>query len=503
MPECRRDLAGSECRDREIIVKITPRMYRAISVVALPLASLYLMWRSRRQPAYRQFWDERFAWGTFPLKTDRPRVWIHAVSVGETNAARPLVEAMLNCWPECDILLTHMTPTGRETGEKLVALAPDRIHQCYLPYDAPYAVEKFFRQTRPTIGVIMETEVWPNVMEEAKRLGIPMVLANARESEKSRAQAAKAIDLMRPAFGSFSAILAQSEEDKRRLESLGGRNISVCGSVKFDIRPNVSQIASAKNWKAKIGRPVILFASTRVGEEVQFTQALINHREITKRASVSQIASAKNWKAKIGRPVILFASTRVGEEVQFTQALINHREITKRASIWMVPRHPERFEEVFNILKDAGFQVCRRSELRDAEDIPEGTEVVLGDSMGEMSFYCALSDMVAMGGSFEPFGSQNVIEPALAGSPIVVGPSTFNFEKIIRDGLVAGAMVQVNRPEEALMQFERWLDDPRSRVEAAHAALDFSQNYAGATQKMMKTLEVLWQKAQKIASLTS
>lgn len=456
MPECRRDLAGSECRDREIIVKITPRMYRAISVVALPLASLYLMWRSRRQPAYRQFWDERFAWGTFPLKTDRPRVWIHAVSVGETNAARPLVEAMLNCWPECDILLTHMTPTGRETGEKLVALAPDRIHQCYLPYDAPYAVEKFFRQTRPTIGVIMETEVWPNVMEEAKRLGIPMVLANARESEKSRAQAAKAIDLMRPAFGSFSAILAQSEEDKRRLESLGGRNISVCGSVKFDIRPNVSQIASAKNWKAKIGRPVILFASTRVGEEVQFTQALINHREIT-----------------------------------------------KRASIWMVPRHPERFEEVFNILKDAGFQVCRRSELRDAEDIPEGTEVVLGDSMGEMSFYCALSDMVAMGGSFEPFGSQNVIEPALAGSPIVVGPSTFNFEKIIRDGLVAGAMVQVNRPEEALMQFERWLDDPRSRVEAAHAALDFSQNYAGATQKMMKTLEVLWQKAQKIASLTS
>ena len=437
-------------------MKITPRMYRAISVVALPLASLYLMWRSRRQPAYRQFWDERFAWGAFPLKTERPRVWIHAVSVGETNAARPLMEAMLKSWPECDILLTHMTPTGRETGEKLVALAPDRIHQCYLPYDAPYAVEKFFRQTRPTLGVIMETEVWPNVMEEARRRGVPMVLANARESEKSRAQAAKAIEIMRPAFGSFSAILAQSEEDKARLESLGGKNVSVCGSVKFDIRPNASQIASAKNWKTKINRPVVLFASTRAGEEVQFAKALVNHRNVV-----------------------------------------------KRASVWMVPRHPERFDEVFKTLSEAGLKVCRRSVLRDATDIPEDTEVVLGDSMGEMSFYCALSDMVAMGGSFEPHGSQNVIEPALAGSPIVVGPSTFNFDKVIRDGLTAGAMVQVAEPDEALVQFERWLDDPRSRAEAAHAALDFSQYYAGATQRMMKTLEVLWQKAQKIASLTS
>ena len=188
-------------------------MYRAVSVVALPLASLYLMWRSRRQPAYRQFWDERFAWSSFPLKTGRPRVWIHAVSVGETNAAKPLLEAVLERWPECDVLLTHMTPTGREAGAKLVALAPDRIHQCYLPYDAPYAVEKFFRQTQPTIGIIMETEVWPNLMSEAKRCGVPMVLANARESEKSRAQAEKFLDVMGPAFGSFTAILAQSEED--------------------------------------------------------------------------------------------------------------------------------------------------------------------------------------------------------------------------------------------------------------------------------------------------
>lgn len=131
-------------------MKITPGLYRAITTVALPLASLYLMWRSRRQPAYRDYWDERFAWGTYPLRTQRPRVWIHAVSVGETNAAKPLLEAMLSAWPECDVILTHMTPTGREAGKKLVRMAPERIHQCYLPYDAPYAVEKFARQTRPS-----------------------------------------------------------------------------------------------------------------------------------------------------------------------------------------------------------------------------------------------------------------------------------------------------------------------------------------------------------------
>ena len=213
------------------MIKMTPGLYRAVTMVALPVASLYLMWRSRKQPAYREYWDERFAWGTYPLRSDKPRVWIHAVSVGETNAAKPLLESMLKAWPDCDVLLTHMTPTGREAGERLVRLAPDRIRQCYLPYDAPYAVEKFFRQTRPTLGVIMETEVWPNVMREAQRLGIPVVLANARESEKSRRQAEKVIGVMRPAFESFAAVLAQSKEDEERLRSLGARNITVCGSV--------------------------------------------------------------------------------------------------------------------------------------------------------------------------------------------------------------------------------------------------------------------------------
>lgn len=433
------------------MMKITPGLYRVVTMVALPLASLYLMWRSRKQPAYREFWDERFAWGTYPLRRpDRPRVWIHAVSVGETNAARPLLEAMLDAWPECDVLLTHMTPTGRDAGEKLVALSPGRIHQCYLPYDAPYAVEKFFRQTRPTLGVIMETEVWPNLMREASRLEIPVVLANARESEKSRAQAERAIELMRPAFGAFSAVLAQSREDEERLESLGAKNVTVTGSLKFDIRPDASQSAAAADWRAKLGRPVLFFASTREGEEARFAKALAERRALC-----------------------------------------------RRGLVLLVPRHPQRFADAKAALEAEGLRVCLRSAIHTPEDIPADADVLLGDSMGEMSFYCALASMTAMGGSFENYGSQNVIEPAMAGSPVVVGPSTFNFEKIVRDGISAGAMVQVETPAAALEVFERWLDDPDACARAAAAAKEFAQAYAGATGRMMHILEELWQTARK------
>lgn len=432
-------------------MRITPGLYRAVTTVALPLASLYLMWRSRKQPAYREFWDERFAWGTYPLRrADRPRLWIHAVSVGETNAVRPLLEAMLEAWPESDVLLTHMTPTGREAGEKLVRLSPGRIHQCYLPYDAPYAVEKFFRQTRPTLGVIMETEVWPNVMAEAKRRGIPVVLANARESEKSRAQAERAIDVMGPAFGSFAAVLAQSAEDEARLKSLGADNITVTGSLKFDIKPDASQRAAAMDWKGRLLRPVVLVASTREGEEAEFAKALKS------------------------RP-----------------------ELMARAHVLVVPRHPQRFDEAQAAFEAEGLKVSCRSSLRTPEDIPADADVILGDSMGEMSFYCALADMTAMGGSFADCGSQNVIEPAMAGSPVVVGPSTYNFERIIRDGLGAGAMVQVKTPSAALDVFADWLDHPEKRAAASGAAKAFSRQYAGATDRMMRILEDLWQSARK------
>ena len=438
-------------------MKITPGIYRAVTMVALPLASLYLMWRSRKQPAYREFWDERFAWGTYPLRrTDRPRIWIHAVSVGETNAARPLLTAMLENWPDCDVLLTHMTPTGREAGQKLVQLAPGRIHQCYLPYDAPYAVEKFFRQTHPTMGVIMETEVWPNVMREAQKRGIPMVLANARESEKSRSQAEQAIEVLRPAFASFAAVLAQSVEDETRLRSLGAEHVTVTGSLKFDLKPDPSQTAAAREWRSRLKRPVVLVASTREGEEMRFAKAL------QKRQS-----------------------------------------LCRRAHIVVVPRHPQRFDEARAAFESEGFNVAMRSALRDADSIPDSADVILGDSMGEMSFYCALATMTVMGGSFENCGSQNVIEPAMAGSPVIVGPSTFNFDKIIRDGIAHGAMRQVEDPSAALELCEHWLDRPDEASRLGEEAKHFAEEYAGATDRMMVILDKLWKNARKLESRMS
>lgn len=437
-------------------MKITPGIYRSVSTVALPLASLYLMWRSRRQPAYRDYWDERFAWGTYPLRTERPRVWIHAVSVGETNAAKPLLEAMLKSWPECDVVLTHMTPTGREAGKRLVRLAPERIRQCYLPYDAPYAVEKFVRQVRPTLGVIMETEVWPNLMHEMTAHGIPVVLANAREGEKSRAQAQKAIEVMGPAFGSFAAVLAQSDEDKARLESLGAKDVLVTGSVKFDIVPDASQMAAAKAWLTVLSRPVVLLASTRDGEEAAFLESFKKH------------------------PALLAETLVV-----------------------VVPRHPERFERVAELFESAGLKTIRRSTLSTAEDLPADIQIVVGDSMGEMSFYCGLASMTVMGGSFGPFGSQNVVEPAMAGSPVVVGPSIFNFERIIREGIAAGGMVQAADAQAAVLQLEQWLKHPEERNAAGAAAKNFALKCAGATARMMTVLEKLWTYARKNESRMS
>lgn len=431
-------------------MKITLGMYRAISTICLPLAGLYLMWRSRRQKEYRYYWDERFAWTTYPLRTTRPRVWVHAVSVGETNATRPLLKAMLEKWPDCDILLTHMTPTGRKAGEKIVQMAPERIRQCYLPYDAPYAVEKFFRQTRPTMGVIMETEVWPNIMLCAKRNGIPVVLANARESEKSLAKANKFIELMRPAFSAFAAVLAQSEEDKERIESLGSTNVSVCGSLKFDIPPHKSQAAAAKSWKMKIEKQVVLAASTRDGEE----------------------------------------------KMLFDEILKN-KAVLKDNLFLVVPRHPQRFDEVFTLASDLGLQTARRSEFTDPSQIPSEVEVLIGDTMGEMSFYCALADVTLMGGSFGEYGCQNVIEPAMAGSPVVCGPSTYNFEKIVSDGAAAGCIIRCSGMEDGLRIALEVLYDQDKRRLMSLAAQSFSREWSGATKRMMNILEEIWQSAQK------
>mgnify|MGYP000844240611 FL=1 len=422
-------------------MNISPRSYRYLVPALLPLAALYLLWRARKQPSYLKNWGERFAWSDFPRPREaRPVIWIHAVSVGETNATRPLVQAILKRWPQCDILLTHMTPTGREAGQRIVQLAPDRIRQCFLPYDAVYAVRKFLRQTQPILGLLMETEVWPTVLEEAHSLGIPMVLVNGRLSEKSFKQAMRVPELMKKAMSRFVAVCAQADNDAKRFLKLGTVEPVLTGSLKFDIQAPKTALIKAAEWKKALLHPVVLFASTRDGEEALIVEAL----------------------KKSIRPDVTYL---------------------------LVPRHPQRFEEVESLLKDSAITYQKRSELKNPADIKSSTRVILGDSMGEMFFYCALADVTLMGGSFKPFGCQNVIEPASVGVPVIVGPSTFNFSMVVEKGMQMGAITQVDNVELAIDLAHEWLESSQRLQELKQKALTFSQTYVGATARTMKVLE--------------
>lgn len=424
-------------------MNISPQSYRFLVPVLLPAAALYLLWRARKQPSYLKNWGERFAWSDFPApRQGHPVIWVHAVSVGETNATRPLIRAILDQWPDCDILLTHMTPTGREAGQKIVQMAPDRIRQCFLPYDAVFAVRKFLKQTRPSMGLLMETEVWPTVLEEAHSLGIPMALVNGRLSEKSYNQAMRVPDLMKKAMGRFNAVCAQAESDAERFRAMGAVEPVITGSLKFDIKAPKEALSLAHRWKSRMKNPVVMFASTRDGEEALIIEAL---------------------------------KTRAKSDVTYL----------------LVPRHPQRFGEVEEMLKNSGLKYQKRSELADVTDIREDTQVILGDSMGEMFFYCALSDITLMGGSFKPFGCQNVIEPASVGVPVIVGPSTFNFSMVVQRGIAGGAIYQVDDVAQGIELAQAWLGNADKLRELKEKAKAFSDAYVGATERTMKVLEAL------------
>lgn len=422
---------------------MTPALYRVLTRCATPLAKCYLRRRARKQPDYLLHWDERFATGTFPAPA-HPCVWVHAVSVGETNAAAPLIAELMKRFPEASLLLTSMTPTGRDAASKIVARYPGRAYQCYLPYDVPSYVEKFLAEIRPAVGVLMETEVWPNLIEAAKAQRIPLVLANARESQKSSDKAEAFDRVMRPAFAGFDAVIAQSQEDAARLVRRGVRPevVSVAGSLKFD----VSVPAEAK----------IL---------------------------------ATQFKARRPLPILLIASTREGEEALFAPLL---KSFTGKAIVLVVPRHPQRFNDVAQELLNAGLSLVRRSAYGSPLDIPAAAEVILGDSMGEMAFYCAAADVTLMGGSFGNTGCQNLIEPASAGSPVVLGPSLYNFAKISADAIAMGAAFKTENAAAGVAQALKLIEDAALREKHHQAALRFAARYTGATQVTADVVAKFW-----------
>jgi 3-deoxy-D-manno-octulosonic-acid transferase len=392
--------------------------------LALPFILLRLWWRGRREPAYREHVQERF--GIYSGEKPHKALWVHAVSVGEARAAAPLVRALKAMLPEHAVLMTCTTAAGRETLKQVYG---DSVHAAYLPYDYPESVHGFLDRWAPRLGVLMETELWPNLLALCSQQGVPMVLANARMSENSALGYRRWRALMAPGIRSLAAVCAQSESDAQRLRSLGAKRVEVTGNLKFDVTLDAGQLAAGREWKKKVGRPVLLLASTREGEEKLLLE---------------------NSAADV--------------------------------LVVVVPRHPQRFDEV------AQWADARRSR----NEVPSDKHrIYLGDTMGEMAFYYAACDVAVIGGSFLPLGGQNLIEALAAGVPVVVGPRMFNFAEATRLALEAGAAIQVPDAAAAMRQAVALLSHLQKRKEMSDAGKKLCEAHRGATQKHLEILKAL------------
>lgn len=409
--------------------------------LALPLVLARLWWRGRKEPGYRRQLAERF--GFYQRLDKSPQmIWVHAVSVGETRAAQPLVEALLQTYPHHCILLTHMTATGRDTGRSLFAAHGNRVVQCYLPYDTGWMTGRFLRHFRPAICILMETEVWPNMIAQCRRHAVPVALVNARLSQRSLAKAQRLSGLMTEAAHGLSCIAAQTEADARRLRQLGAGNVQVTGSIKFDVTPPQQAVQNGLQIREQIG----------------------------------------------ARPVLLCASTREGEEMLILDAL-RGREIGDLLIV-IVPRHPQRFDDVARLIGDNGWRMKRRSALGSG-GLSGDVQLLLGDSMGEMFAYYSACDLAFIGGSLLPLGGQNLIEACAVGKPVLIGPHTFNFAEVSEDAVDAGAALRVADANDMLNHVSRLVKMQEERVAMSDSALRFAAQHRGATVRTMAMLKKL------------
>ncbi len=499
-------------------------VYSIVWWLAMPAVLMRLWWRGRREPGYRHNWLERLGFYsiTLPTASDfetafasaavcrtfkaddsltvRQRdslspassqkahlIWVHAVSVGETRAAEPLVRALLLAWPDHAILLTHMTATGRATGAILFKDLGPRLIQSYLPYDTGWMTARFLEYFSPRLGILMETEVWPNLLAQSQHRQVPMVLANARLSERSLRKAQRFSEVMREAAQNFSLVAAQTEADARRLESMGAAPVEVTGSLKFDVIPPADMLAKGAAWRQQFGkRPVLLCASTREGEETLILQAF---------AAMLACSAPSDWQQQL--------------------------------LLVIVPRHPQRFDEVAQLVQDNGLRLYRRSaellqsgnDLAPAPDLATGkaedlvsrnvaasvddapafvpslqnAQVLLGDSMGEMFAYYAACDVAFIGGSLLPLGGQNLIEACAVGKPVLIGPSSFNFQTISEEAITAGAAKRVTDAGVLLETAVQLLEDGLLAKDMADSAHQFATRHQGATRLTIALLKPLLQ----------
>jgi len=407
-------------------------LYSALWPLLMPLVKRYLNKRARKAPAYLEHWDERFG-RDLPRGDGREVIWLHAVSVGETRAALPLVKLLRQQYPAARFVITQMTPTGRATALQLYPDAEIR----YLPYDSAGNMRRFIAALRPKLGVLMETELWPNLLHACRAAGVPLFLVNARLSEKSLRGYRRIGPLIRPAMRALTAVAAQSEADAERLRQLGAARVQVCGNSKYDFTPPAEQLAVGQTFRQHIGnRPRRTGASTRDGEEALILQA---------------------WQAAPRGDALLL----------------------------LVPRHPERFDSVVTLAASMGLAVQRRS---DGQPVSQGTQVWVGDSMGELFAYYAAADVAFVGGSLLDFGSQNLIEPASIGLPVLIGPSTYNFAEAASLALAAGAARQVADAQSLVSAALALLQDADARQQMCEAGLAFTAQHRGASQRMLQLI---------------
>lgn len=413
-------------------------LYSAVMWCAQPLLRRKIARRGMAEPGYLVNIEERFGRYVLPAAQttlqEQQFVWVHAVSLGETRAATVLVAALRDNLPGMKLLLTHGTATGREEGQKMLR---DGDVQVWQAWDTVAATTLFIQYFKPKIGILMETELWPNMAATCKKLKVPLVIANARMSEKTYRKTNSFAWLARPAYESLAAVWPQSVDDAARLKRLGAPVATVFGNLKFDAHVDAKQLALGQHWRLKMGQPVVMFASSREGEELQLLKYL-----------------------------------------QKTPSTTAHLQ-------WLiVPRHPQRFADVEMLIKQHGFDVSKRSDWLVQPSLSNNKKTIwLGNSLAEMALYYGMSDVAMLGGSFEPLGGQNLIEAAACGCPVVTGPSTFNFSTATEQAIAAKAAFQRPNLSQAVDEVMRLVQNSEASRAAKAAAITFAASHQGAAKK--------------------
>lgn len=405
-------------------------IYTLFFYCLLPFIFVRLYYKSRKNPAYRKRLSERLGFFKAPAKTGG--IWIHTVSVGETIAAMPLIHALKKNFPQYPLVMTCMTATG---SERIMALMGDSAFHVYMPYDTPGAIKRFLGKTKPSLLILMETELWPNYLHYCKQAHIPVLLANARLSERSFQGYRRINFLSKDMIKNLSMIAAQAIPDADRFMKLGAtkEQITVTGSIKFDISIPETIKEQAQQLRLQLGN---------------------------------------------NRPIWIAASTHDTEEELILKAFAKIREVMPITLLVLVPRHLERFDKVATLTQQAGYKIARRSKQ---EPVTEETDIYLGDTIGELLLLYGVCDVAFVGGSFAPIGGHNVLEPAALAKPVITGPYDFNFATIVQLLLEDKGLIKVTSVEELANTVIHWLQDPALRLTIGENAYQFVQKHKGAT----------------------